>query len=115
MAKHGVEFGAHTRSHPILSRLSNRAEIADEVGGSKRRIEEELDGEVLHFCYPNGMADDFTAETVEVLRDAGFVTAVTAENGLNDARADRFRLRRIAQDPRDPEARFASRVAGFRL
>jgi hypothetical protein len=61
------------------------------------------------------MADDFTAQTVEVLRDAGFVTAVTAENGLNDARADRFRLRRIAQDPRDPEARFASRVAGFRL
>jgi peptidoglycan/xylan/chitin deacetylase (PgdA/CDA1 family) len=115
MARHGIEFGAHTRSHPILSRLSSRAQVDAEVVGSKERIDRELGGEPRHFCYPNGMAEDFTAETVEVLRGAGFVTAVTAQSGLNATGSDPFRLRRIAQEPADPEARFASRVAGFRL
>jgi peptidoglycan/xylan/chitin deacetylase (PgdA/CDA1 family) len=115
MGRHGIEFGAHTRSHPILSRLANRAEVAAEVVGSRERVEAELGGPVLHFCYPNGMAEDFTAETVDVVREAGFVTAVTAQSGLNAAGADRFRLRRIAQDSDSPEARFASRVAGFHV
>jgi peptidoglycan/xylan/chitin deacetylase (PgdA/CDA1 family) len=115
MARHGIEFGAHTRSHPILSRLSSRAEVAAEVVGSRERVEEELGSPVLHFCYPNGMAEDFTTETVAVVRDAGFVTAVTAQSGLNATGADWFRLRRIAQDPDNPETRFASRVAGFHV
>jgi peptidoglycan/xylan/chitin deacetylase (PgdA/CDA1 family) len=115
MARHGIEFGAHTRSHPILSRLSSRAEVAAEVVGSRERVGEELGSPVLHFCYPNGMAEDFTTETVAVVRDAGFVTAVTAQSGLNATGADRFRLRRIAQDPDNPETRFASRVAGFHV
>jgi peptidoglycan/xylan/chitin deacetylase (PgdA/CDA1 family) len=115
MARTGIEFGAHTRSHPILSRLSGRAQVDAEIVGSRERIDEELGGEARHFCYPNGMADDFTAETVDAVREAGFVTAVTAQSGLNAVGSDPFRLRRIAQDPADPEARFASRVAGFRL
>jgi peptidoglycan/xylan/chitin deacetylase (PgdA/CDA1 family) len=114
MARNGIEFGAHTRSHPILSRLSSRAEVAAEVVGSKERVAEELDAPVRHFCYPNGMPGDFTAETIDVLREAGFVSAVTAQNGLNPARTDHFQLRRIAQEPSDPESLFASRVAGFR-
>jgi hypothetical protein len=61
------------------------------------------------------MAEDFTTETVAVVRDAGFVTAVTAQSGLNAAGTDRFRLRRIAQDPDNSETRFASRVAGFHI
>jgi peptidoglycan/xylan/chitin deacetylase (PgdA/CDA1 family) len=115
MERHGIEFGAHTCSHPILSRLSSRAEIVAEVVGSRDRVGEELGSPARHFCYPNGMAEDFTTETVAVVREAGFVTAVTAQSGLNRAGADWFRLRRIAQDSDNPESRFASRVAGFRV
>ena len=41
LSKNGVEFGAHTRTHPILSRLATIEQLQDEIGGSKRRIEQE--------------------------------------------------------------------------
>ncbi|HKA00424.1 MAG TPA: polysaccharide deacetylase family protein, partial [Candidatus Solibacter sp.] len=49
----GMEFGAHTCTHPILSRVGE-GELTSEIAGSKRRIEEELGRAVDHFCYPNG-------------------------------------------------------------
>ena len=59
MAQHGIEFGAHTLSHPILSRLTNRQELRNEIAGSKQRIEEELQRPVVHSGYPNCKAEDF--------------------------------------------------------
>jgi peptidoglycan/xylan/chitin deacetylase (PgdA/CDA1 family) len=39
----GMEIGAHTVSHPILSSLGSAEEMAEEIAGSKRRIESQLD------------------------------------------------------------------------
>jgi peptidoglycan/xylan/chitin deacetylase (PgdA/CDA1 family) len=83
----------------MLSRVSSAAELALEIGGSKRRLEEALDRPVRHFCYPNGTPSDISGETVESVRQAGYQTAVTAITGLNSAGADLFRLRRIGIDP----------------
>ena len=58
LAESGVDFGAHTKSHPILSALHDPEELQDEIAGSKARIEAELDRPVLHFCYPNGKMRD---------------------------------------------------------
>ncbi len=113
LAKEGVEFGAHTRSHPILSRLPNRERMREEIAGSKQRLEEELGGRVLHFCYPNGTPEDYNEEAVEVVRECGFQTAVTAVRGINFARADPLLLRRIHADPDRPVDKFAHEVAGL--
>jgi len=48
VAAGGIELGAHTCTHPILSRLASAQQLADEIAGSKCRIEEQLDRCVSH-------------------------------------------------------------------
>jgi peptidoglycan/xylan/chitin deacetylase (PgdA/CDA1 family) len=115
LSRSGVEFGAHTKTHSILSRVSGTRELQDEVLGSKQRIEEELNVPVLHFCYPNGRAADIGDSAVAAVRDANFRTAVTTEGGLNSMHSDRFLLRRIGVEPDFPELYFRQCVAGFRV
>ena len=83
LAKTNVEFGAHTRTHPILSSLAGREETLAEIGYSRDRIAAELDTPVLHFCYPNGRDDDIGEAAVQVTRECGFQTAVTTTPGTN--------------------------------
>jgi len=115
LARSGVEFGAHTRTHPILSKISDHRELRDEIAGSKKRIEEELSLPVSHFCYPNGRAADISDAAVAVVRDANFRTAVTTESGLNSELSDWFLLRRVGVEPDFPELYFHQCVAGFRV
>ena len=113
LAASGVEFGAHTKTHPILSALTDPEELREEIAGSKARIESELDRPVLHFCYPNGKMLDIGPAAVETVRAAGMRTAVTAEPGLNRVHQDPFLLLRIGADPSHPEMYFARRLAGL--
>jgi peptidoglycan/xylan/chitin deacetylase (PgdA/CDA1 family) len=113
LAKNGVEFGSHTRTHPILSRLSTIEQLQAEICGSKHRIEQETGVEVRHFCYPNGTPADFTPQAVEVVKAGGFSTAVTGNAGVNRRGANPFELNRIAVEPYDDELRFSRVVAGY--
>jgi peptidoglycan/xylan/chitin deacetylase (PgdA/CDA1 family) len=114
MAAAGFEFGAHTRTHPVLSRVAGE-ELADEIAGSKRQIEQQVGRPVDHFCYPNGSNEDFRPDAVEAVRAAGYRTAVTTETGLNYPGADRFQLMRIGVEPGLDHDYFARCSAGFRV
>lgn len=70
-------IGAHTVTHPMLSRLSSR-EKRNEILNSKLRLEEILQSPVHHFAYPHG---DFDAECANIVCQAGFHTAVMAWGG----------------------------------
>jgi peptidoglycan/xylan/chitin deacetylase (PgdA/CDA1 family) len=113
LASSGVEFGAHTKTHPILSALADPEELREEIAGSKARIESELDRPVLHFCYPNGKMRDIGPAAAETVQAAGMQTAVTAEPGVNQIHQDAFLLRRIGADPSHREMYFARRAAGL--
>jgi peptidoglycan/xylan/chitin deacetylase (PgdA/CDA1 family) len=115
MARGGLEFGAHTRRHPVLSRVSSAAELADEIAGSKHCLEELLGSPVRHFCYPNGLRRDISAEAVEMVRQAGYETAVTTEAGVNGPGDDLLRLRRIGVDPGYEPEYFQQCAAAFRV
>ena len=110
----GMEIGAHTVSHPILSSLGSLGEMAEEIAGSKRRIESQLDRPAPHFCYPSGLMRDIGPAAAAV-RDAGFATAVTTERGVNRAGADLFLLRRIGVESSYPPAYFERCAAAFRI
>jgi peptidoglycan/xylan/chitin deacetylase (PgdA/CDA1 family) len=112
-ARGGIEFGAHTRTHPILSMLGGERDLSAEIAGSKRVVEEQLGRTVDHFCYPNGSARDFTPAATQVVRDAGFRTATTTFPGLVLPAADVLRLRRIGVDPGLEERYFAECAAGM--
>lgn len=113
MSRHGIEFGGHTVTHPILSR-SDESIQRDEIAGCKQRIESELDQPVLHFAYPNGQLEDFTPATVEIVRRAGYETATTTSSGQVFPGDDLYKLKRLPLDPETPVYDFRQHAAGFR-
>jgi hypothetical protein len=102
MARNGIEFGAHTDTHPILSQLENPAEVRHEMAHSKQRIEQELGSPAIHFCYPNGRPQDYTSATVRCIEELGFRTAVTTIPGINTVSEPRFLLKRFGMEPESP-------------
>jgi peptidoglycan/xylan/chitin deacetylase (PgdA/CDA1 family) len=114
MAAHAIEFGAHSATHPILSRVESEAELRAEIEGSKRRIEQELGRPVRHFCYPNGRPEDIGERVVACVKSAGFETAVVTSEGFNRTGADPLLLKRIPADPEYTDRFFAEYVAGLR-
>jgi peptidoglycan/xylan/chitin deacetylase (PgdA/CDA1 family) len=87
-----VDFGAHTRTHPILTQCDD-ALCRDEIEGAKRDLEELLGCRVDHFSYPNGSLGEREARLV---REAGYHSGRTfVYLGSNGTRTDPFRLRGI--------------------
>jgi len=115
MLGHGIEFGAHTKTHPILSRIADKREQREEIEGSKLRVEQETGIPVLHFAYPNGLADDYDSDVVELVERARFQTAVTLQGGLNLLGENPYLLRRIGVGLRLPKLEFREYAAGFRV
>jgi len=89
----GFSVGAHTITHPILSRLTP-ARAWEEIQGSKVAIEKALGEPVNAFAYPNGKAGDYNDTVKELVRAAGFSCAVTTRRGLNDTDTPVLELRR---------------------
>jgi len=107
-----VTFGAHTQTHPYLSRLS-RAEAEDEIAGSKKRIEEMLGVPVRHFAYPFGARETYTAETIEVVKAAGLASAATTTRGACRVGSPPYELPRILFDGSVDGRAVAARLSGL--
>ena len=110
LRRDGVEFGAHTKTHPILPAVDDTGKLRQEIVWSKKRIEEELDEAVIHFAYPNGQFDQ---RTVDIVRGSGFQTAATTEAGLN-FHPDPMLLRRFSADLQAPLFYYAEEISGVR-
>ncbi|MFI5115099.1 MAG: polysaccharide deacetylase family protein [Terriglobales bacterium] len=95
LASDGVEVGCHTETHPILSRLTDLAQLEQEIRGAKKYLEDRLGFPVTHFSYPNGREIDITDSVVACVRDADFATAVTTTCGLNTMDIDPLRIQRV--------------------
>ena len=109
----GVNFGAHTCTHPILSKITF-SEALYEIKASKRRLEEMLQKEIRTFCYPNGAERDFNDDIKNILRDNGFSCATSMLYGMNDLLTDPFALRRIPLSGRSL-LHFHQDISGFEL
>jgi peptidoglycan/xylan/chitin deacetylase (PgdA/CDA1 family) len=109
MSRNRIEFGVHTQTHPIMPNLETVSDAEREVVTCKGRMEAELNIPAVHFCYPNG---DFDERTVDVVRRAGFRSAVTVQCGLNTKGGDLFLLKRIGVEPYWPDVNFRHFSAG---
>ena len=90
----GVTVGAHTVTHPILTRMSEQ-EAAREIVESRERLEEVLGIPVRHFAYPNGRPDDVSPAVRRLVKWAGFRSAYTTIEGYNRPGDDRWSLQRL--------------------
>lgn len=107
----GIEFGAHTITHPILSLLP-RDKQESEILLSRRRIQQETGALPTTFAYPNGSIKDYTNETVHIVRQAGFQAACTTRKGSNRPGCDPFVLHRIGIGS-DPTWVVEARLSGL--
>ena len=89
----GIEFGSHTVTHPILSRIPHD-ELFKEVQESKQQLCEQLGTQILSFAYPNGKASDYNGGVKSMLKECGYVCAVTTQPGFNRSFSDPFELKR---------------------
>lgn len=76
-----ISFGAHTVSHPVLSRCPPAVQER-EIAESKRRVEEETGRRCTSFAYPNGKEGDFGETAIDIVRRCGFGAAVTTVHGF---------------------------------
>lgn len=105
----GMQIGAHTRSHPILTRLDAPTAFS-EIVGSKHDLEALLGEPVTLFAYPNGKPGvDYGAGHARMVREAGFAAAVSTAPGAASASSDRFQLPRFSPWDRD-RARYGLRM-----
>jgi peptidoglycan/xylan/chitin deacetylase (PgdA/CDA1 family) len=81
LSKHGIEFGSHTVNHSLLDRLSLN-EVKFEVEESKKQIENLLDKPCPIFSYPAGF---FSEDIKQVVKQAGYLSAVSTTYGPTDA------------------------------
>jgi peptidoglycan/xylan/chitin deacetylase (PgdA/CDA1 family) len=87
----GHEIGAHTKTHPKLSRIPP-AQAREEISGSKKSLEDRFGVWIRHFCYPYG---DYSPQLRDMVEEAGYETAVTVDPGVWRGDTDRFLVPRI--------------------
>lgn len=84
-----VDFGSHTRTHPILVRC-DAATARDEIVTSRAEVAALTGQPCRHFAFPNG---DFGSRELELIREAGYDTARTINLGWNGLHTDPLGLR----------------------
>jgi peptidoglycan/xylan/chitin deacetylase (PgdA/CDA1 family) len=87
-----VDLGAHTVTHPLLSRLPTDQKAA-EIDGSRRDCAKWAGRAPRAFAFPNGDLDE---ESVDCVRRAGFELACTSRQDLVWASGDLFQVPRIS-------------------
>lgn len=113
MQEGGMSFGAHTRTHPILSR--ERPEDAHaEIAGSITELQALMSLSNV-FAYPNGQNGDWSEDNEKAVSGSGCIAALTTVQGVNTKSTPSYRLKRMAMDATDSSAAFASIVSGVRL
>jgi len=86
-----IEFGSHTLSHANLLTINNSL-LVNELQKSKDEIEKITLKECKAFAYPYGK---FNENTIKVVKDAGYTSAVTVKRGFYEANDDKFTIKRI--------------------
>jgi peptidoglycan/xylan/chitin deacetylase (PgdA/CDA1 family)/glycosyltransferase involved in cell wall biosynthesis len=102
MLRGGMTFGAHTRTHPMLTAISPDCARA-EVTESREELEQGLGQPIQAFSYPYGKYD---VTSLSIVEQAGFLGACTARPGMNSFAIPDFEIRRIEVRGTDSFLRF---------
>ena len=66
---HGVKIGSHTHTHPLLDKINHEQTLKNELGLSKRVLEEKLNSQIDYISYPNG---NYDARVVNMAKALGY-------------------------------------------
>jgi peptidoglycan/xylan/chitin deacetylase (PgdA/CDA1 family) len=108
-----IEFGAHSHTHPVLSRLSGE-QCRDEIERSIKLVQNLTGRPCKLFAYPFGGGRDYNKQTVDILRSLGISAAVTTLPGPNDRNSSLLELRRYGVGSGEGMALFKLKVHHLR-
>ena len=108
-----VTIGAHTVTHVRLSAL-NKHDQELEIFNSKKHLEEILNSKIEIFSYPFGGRNDYTKQTVEIVKKVGFRKAASNYPGQFHRWKDPFQIPRQLVRNWGP-AEFKNRLSKFWL
>jgi len=110
MAKNGVDFGSHGKSHRILT--NNGVDIQWELKESKNIIEDKLNLKIDSFSYPNG---NHSEEVATLVKRNGYEIAFGTGHGFVSYDDDPYTLKRINihEDMTNNKPMFLARIVGL--
>lgn len=108
MMNYGIEFGAHTLSHPRLSQIPLE-DARYEIVESKRQLEKLYQRPFTVFAYPYG---DLNEDVKKIVVDAGFTLAFATDSGSVCLDHDLYQIRRIAIFPGNSLHTFKRKTSG---
>ena len=91
----GMEIGAHTVEHPILTRIDDQQAFT-EISTSKETLESIVGDSIRVFSYPNGKPNkDYLINHTHMVKEIGFEAAVSTAWGAANNKTDVFQLPRF--------------------
>ncbi|MEW6096174.1 MAG: polysaccharide deacetylase family protein [bacterium] len=95
MQAYGIEFGAHTQTHPNLVQMIGDERIKEEIEGCKKILEERLNTKIITFAYPYGQGV-YDEKIKQMVKGAGYTIACGIKQGkVNLPVTDWYSLRRL--------------------
>lgn len=90
----GWDIGYHTKTHPDLSKLSEK-DLNVEITESKKKVERSLGFRLDYFAYPHG---EFNKSVLQIVQKAGFKYAFTANGGKYSPKSQPLKVSRVLVD-----------------
>ena len=87
--KLGMEIGGHSRTHPILTKITTDAGLDKEISGGKKILESHLGHPVKVFAYPFGMHNEAVERAV---KRAGYTSSRTVYAGVWNDPAHQYEI-----------------------
>lgn len=88
-----ITIGAHSVTHPSLKWISLE-EQKYELFESKKVLERITGQEINLFAYPFGTKDDYTEQTIDLLKECGYKKAVTVQKRGIDSQTPNYEIPR---------------------
>lgn len=96
-----VEIGSHTKSHPMLSKLSESEQIEEIIGGH-RELENIIGTKLQYFAYPYGAIAHFNESSRYIVQKIEGLNCFTTYGGVN-YQLDKTDIMRITLTAHEPE------------
>ena len=98
VARHGIEIGAHTRTHADMGRTSSTETLYDELVTARDDLSDAIEQPIRYFAFPYGQHANLSVEAARLAREVGYAGICSAYGGYNFPGDDPFHLQRIHAD-----------------
>lgn len=91
MTQGEIDFECHSLNHKKLTSLDDNKQ-KEEIIESKKILEDRLNKNISYIAYPHGL---YNQNTLDIVRDAGYLMGFSTHSGFNSENIDPFVIRRL--------------------